>query len=234
MKCYLFTFKMVLRETINYCNQMLVEQIRTGGDRNFAYVVGDEASGEALVIDPSYWPARVAQVAADAHLTIRYVLNTHRHHDHTNGNEEMEQLTGCHALAFGDSDPVNGVIIEDGVELKVGELTATIIHTPGHTKDCICVLVGDALFTGDTLFVGKVGGTDFGEQAELQYKSLHEKLMTLPPETKVFPGHDVGMAPNSTIAEEKVKNPFLQQPDLESFIHLKRTWLEYKRIHGID
>ena len=185
------------------------------------------------MVDPSYDPARVADYVREHNLTVRYVFNTHRHHDNTNGNEAFEGLTGRGALGFGDVDPDSGIAVEGGSVLPLGELEVTILHTPGHSEDSICILVEDALFTGDTLFVGKIGGTDFGEQARTQYRSLHEVLMPLPNEVKVYPGHDVGVAPSSTIGHEKTTNPFLLQPDLDSFIHLKKTWLEYKQEHGI-
>lgn len=116
----------------------------------------------------------------------------------------------------------------------MGNLEIRIIHTPGHTKDSICIYIGDGVFTGDTLFVGKVGGTDFGSQAEAEYNSLHKKLLTLPDSTRVFPGHDYGTSPESTILRERQTNPFLLRPDIESFIELKRNWTEYKKKHGIE
>lgn len=166
---------------------MIVEQIATGGDRNFGYIVADESSGAAIVIDPSYSPRKIYQVILEKGYDVKYILNTHRHHDHSNGNEEMRHLTGVRALAHGDIDPVTGTKIQDGAHLPFGQLEAEIIHTPGHTADSICILAGDALFTGDTLFVGKVGGTDFGDGARAEFESLHHKLLILPDETRVFP-----------------------------------------------
>ncbi len=90
------------------------------------------------------------------------------------------------------------------------------------------------LITGDTLFVGKVGGTGLGEDARLEFESLHEVIAKLPDETEVWPGHDVGVAPSSTVGRERKTNPFYLQPDLESFVDLKRNWTEYKRKHGIE
>ena len=124
-------------------------------------------------------------------------------------------------------------VIGDGASLPLGDHEVRIIHTPGHTDDSLCLHVGDALFTGDTLFVGKVGGTWSEEDSGKEYVSLHEKLMQLPKETRVFPGHDYGTAPESTIGEERAKNPFLLQPDLKSFKDLKANWGEYKKKHGI-
>ncbi len=212
---------------------MFVKQFRTGGDRNFGYLVADEQTRAAAVVDPSYSPERIVAFAREHQYDIRFVLSTHDHHDHTNGNRTMEALTGRRALLFGDTDPETGVKIEDGARLPLGQLEIAILHTPGHTRDAICIYVGDALFTGDTLFVGKVGGTDLGAGAEAEYDSLHRKLLALPGETRLFPGHDYGVAPESTISHERKTNPFLLQPDLASFIDLKRNWQAYKQEHGI-
>jgi hydroxyacylglutathione hydrolase len=212
---------------------VFVKQFRTGGDRNFGYLVADEVTGKAAVVDPSYSPRLIADFALERGFTVVYILSTHGHFDHTNGNAEMRRLTGRKPLHLGSTDPETGVVLTDGARLPLGELEIAILHTPGHTDDSICVYVGDALFTGDTLFVGKVGGTDFGLGAQTEYDSLHGKLMTLPGETRVFPGHDYGVAPESTIARERETNPFLLQPDFESFVHLKENWADYKREHGI-
>ena len=212
---------------------MLVEQFRVGGDRNLGYLVADERTRLAAVVDASYSPERIVEFARDRGYEIRYVFSTHDHHDHTNGNHTMQDLTGVQALLFGDRDPGTGIEINDGAKLPLGDLEVVILHTPGHTRDAICILVDDAVFTGDTLFVGKVGGTDLSDGARIEYASLHEKLLSLPEETRVFPGHDVGVAPTSTIAHERETNPFLLLPDVEAFIDLKRNWQTYKREHGI-
>lgn len=212
---------------------MLVKQFRMGGDRNFGYLVADEKSNEAMVVDPSYTPEQILDWAKENDLTIKYIFNTHRHHDHSNGNAVVEKGTGKAVLAYGDNDPVNEKDVTDGATLPLGNLEIKILYTPGHTTDSMCILVADALFTGDTLFVGKVGGTGFGDDARTEYDSLHNKLMKLPDNTRVFPGHDVGVQPESTIGYEKESNPFLIQPDYDSFLDLKKNWLAYKEKHGI-
>lgn len=213
---------------------MFVKQFRTGGDRNFGYLAADETSRKAVVVDPSYSPEAIAEFAKQEDFKIRYVFCTHGHYDHTNGNDKIESLTGVRALLFGDTDPNTGQKVSDDARFPLGDLEIRIMHTPGHTNDGICVLVGDALFTGDTLFVGKVGGTDLGAQARAEYDSLHEKLMKLPDQTRVFPGHDYGTAPESTIANERASNPFLLRPDFDSFVDLKKNWARYKIEHGIS
>jgi glyoxylase-like metal-dependent hydrolase (beta-lactamase superfamily II) len=212
---------------------MFVKQFLIGGDRNFGYLVADETSAQAVVIDPSYSPGTIVDFAHKQGYTIQYIFNTHGHYDHTNGNAEIKKLTGKAPLLFGDTEPHTGITVTDGSIFPLGELEITIIHTPGHTTDSICLHIGDAVFTGDTLFVGKIGGTDFGKQAKTEYHSLHQKLLTLPDNTRVFPGHNYGVAPESTIAHERVTNPFLIQPDFEAFVDLKRNWTAYKATHGI-
>ena len=147
--------------------------------------------------------------------------------------------------------------MEDGDELELGSLRAKVLHTPGHTADSICLLVDNKLMTGDTLFVGKVGGTDYGvrtvlgkllrsivgksggedygaqARARAEYDSLFGKLLKLADEVQVWPGHDYGIRPSSTIGDERRENPFLLCPSLEAFVDLKRNWIQYKREHGI-
>ncbi len=213
---------------------MFVKQFLTGGDRNFGYLAADDSTKLAVIIDPSYSPEHIFNFAEEKDYKIEYVFNTHNHYDHTNGNDTIMKLTGIHPLMFGDKDPKSGVTISDGSKFPLGNLNIKIIHTPGHTSDSICIYIGDAVFTGDTLFVGKVGGTGFGADAKAEYNSLHNKLMTLSISTRVFPGHNYGVSPESTILNERKTNPFLLQPDFTSFIDLKKNWLEYKSIHGIE
>jgi len=213
---------------------MYLKQFRTGGDRNFGYLVADEQSKQAFVVDPSNNPAMIVDDACEQGFTIRHVFCTHDHYDHVNGNEEIARLTGIIPLLYGSVCPETGVRVEDGAVFPLGNIDVRIIHTPGHTLDSMCIYAGDALFTGDTLFIGKVGGTDLGVQAEEEYNSLHEKLMVLPENVRVFPGHDYGTASQSTIGDEKETNPFLLQPDLDAFIDLKRNWAAYKKEHGIQ
>jgi glyoxylase-like metal-dependent hydrolase (beta-lactamase superfamily II) len=212
---------------------VFVKQFRTGGDRNFGYLIADESSGLAVVIDPSYSPQEIVEFAREHGYTLEFVFCTHDHFDHTNGNDIVGKLTGKQALLYGDTEPVTGIRVQDGARFPLGQLTIEVLHTPGHTPDAICLYIGDAVFTGDTLFVGKVGGTDLGPGAEAEYRSLHDKLLKLPDETRVYPGHDVGVQPVSTVAHERETNPFLMQPDFAAFVHLKENWAAYKKEHGI-
>jgi glyoxylase-like metal-dependent hydrolase (beta-lactamase superfamily II) len=175
----------------------------------------------------------VEKTALELNFSIRYVLNTHLHPDHTNGNDYFTRKYGLQPIFYGSPHPKTGKPIGDGDILTLGTLQIQVIHTPGHTPDSVCFLVEDALFTGDTLFVGKIGGTDFGENARTEYESLHQKILTLSDQIRVYPGHNYGIRPSSTIEDERKNNPFLIQPDFDSFLHLKKNWAEYKKKHGI-
>ena len=212
---------------------MIVEQFRTGGDRNFGYLVADEVSGEGLVIDASYNPGLIVRFAADHCVVIRFIFSTHGHDDHTNGNAAIRHLTGITPLLYGDTCLASGIKVIDGALFPLGSLDAKILYTPGHTKDSLCIHIGDSLFTGDTLFTGKVGGTGTEEDALMEYQSLHHKLMLLPDNTKVYPGHDYGLSPLSSISHERSTNPFILQKDFNAFLHLKHNWADYKKAHGI-
>ncbi len=211
---------------------MIFEQIRAGGDRNFAYLIGDPDTGSGVIVDPSTDPGKVIERARAHSLKIVYLINSHAHSDHTEGNEQILSQTGSELLG-------GEIPISDGDVRQIGKIKLTFLHTPGHTPESLCLLVQsegdipDKLITGDTLFVGKVGGTGFGEDARQEYESLHQKILTLPDETEVWPGHDYGSSPQSTVGNERRTNPFLLRPDFEGFIDLKRNWLVYKKEHGI-
>jgi glyoxylase-like metal-dependent hydrolase (beta-lactamase superfamily II) len=211
---------------------MIFEQVKCGGDRNFAYIIGDEESKEAALVDPAYGVDELLARVNELGLEVKYIVNTHGHGDHRGGNADVQAATDAKVVAHTSAgyadEPVN-----DGDVLNLGALELKVIHTPGHTEDGICVLAEDKLCTGDTLFVGKVGGTGFGDDAQQEYDSLHNKLMTLDDGVSVWPGHDYGVAPSSTIANEKETNPFILRPDLEAFVDLKKNWLQYKAEHGI-
>ncbi len=212
---------------------MIFEQIAVGGDRNFGYLVGDEQSKKALLVDPSYNQKKVLSLVSHHGLEVIYVANTHGHYDHSKLSKRIAQATGAQVLCYKSAARGDQLGVEDGHVFQVGSLQVKVIHTPGHTADSICLLVEDNLITGDTLFVGKVGGTDLGDSARDEYHSLFDKLLKLPEKTKVWPGHDYGVRPCSTIADERRENPFLLCSSFEDFIDLKRNWTKYKQEHGI-
>jgi len=213
---------------------MIFKQLSAGGDRNFSYFIADKTPGEAAIVDPGPSTDEVMELIKVNDLNLKYIINTHDHYDHTGGNSTLAKSTGAQIAMHRLAHSKHNIDLKDGDILNLGSLTMRIIHTPGHTSDSICILVENELVTGDTLFVGKVGGTGFGQDARDEYDSLHEKLMKLPPDTRVWPGHDYGVRPSSTIGDELRENPFILCESFEAFVDIKRNWLEYKKKHGIE
>lgn len=208
---------------------MRIEQIKLSRMATFCYLIADEASGSAALIDPAFDTAHIVETAARAGYRITHVINTHHHADHTAGNHEVIQstrarlfihkddaaaLTKIAGKAFarmlgGKGSPPPDRRLTDGDLLRVGTIELRVIHTPGHTPGGICLYTPGHLFTGDTLFVGAVGRTDLpGGSARQLAASIRNRIYTLPDDTIVWPGHDYGERPSSTIFFEKNHNPY--------------------------
>jgi glyoxylase-like metal-dependent hydrolase (beta-lactamase superfamily II) len=226
-------FNLVNSRPFEYNAYMIFYQIDAGGDRNYAYLIGDTEGGRAALFDPPGDRSMYSQLLEDHNLTVDYVILTHGHSDHTWGAADTVKHTGAKVAAHPSCSYAPDLQVADGDSLPLGSLALKFIHTPGHTEDSMCILCEDKLITGDTLFVGKVGGTGFGEDARQEYDSLHLKLMTLDDTVQVYPGHNYGLAPTSTIGQEKATNPFIRRESFEAFVELKKNWLEYKKEHGI-
>ncbi len=215
--------------------QLIFEQIRTGGDRNFGYLIGDRDAGVGVLVDPSYAPEVLVQRAADQHLEIQFIVNTHGHPDHINGNERAVELTGAPTAAHPACAAPPNVPLADGQELRAGALRLRMLHTPGHCDDHLVVFEPEhrILITGDLLFVGKVGGTGNEHDAGVEWNSLRRVLDDVPNDTTVWPGHDYGVRPSSTIELERQTNPFLRCEDLAAFLRLKAEWPDFKKRYGL-
>ena len=210
---------------------MNIEQIMVGNMAVFSYLVSCTDTREALIIDPAGDEEKLAERIKANDLKLKYIVNTHGHADHTGGNARMQELTDATTVIHKDdneiftSPPAQAMAIQMGFsafppadislthgdELKIGNVTVTVIHTPGHTPGGMCLLTEGNLFTGDTLFVGAIGRTDLPFSSHEQFmESLKDKVLTLPDDTIVWPGHDYGPAPSSTIGMEKKLNPWLR------------------------
>ena len=205
---------------------VLIKQFEVGNFSIFSYLVADENAKEGLFIDPSADHDMLLKEAASHDLTIKYIVNTHHHIDHTMGNKEMVRRTGAKIIIHeADADglldtepeilqmfsavpsPPADILVSDGQEIKIGDIALKVIHTPGHTPGGMCLYIEGMVFTGDTLFVGSVGRTDFpGSSYEDLERSVRNKLYTLPGETVVLPGHNYAMKPTSTIEQERRTN----------------------------
>lgn len=202
---------------------MIFEQIPVGPMQNFAYLVGDEKTGLAAVVDPGWDIRRILEVAKRDNLRIIFAINTHYHPDHTSGNDELAKTTGARIVAHEASKIEKDISVKDGETLRVGSLEVKFIHTPGHSPDHVSLLVQGKLMTGDTLFVGECGRTDLpGGSAEQLYDSLFNKLMKLPDEVEVYPGHDYGARPHSTIGYERTHNYVLKPRTIREFVRFMK------------
>ncbi len=207
--------------------QMLVGQMAV-----FAYLVGCEKTGEAIVIDPAGNEEDIVKRAAEEGLKIVKIVNTHAHPDHTCGNAKLKKLTGApiiihqadaaamtspHSLDFArmlgcNEIPEADETVEDGDVITAGEeVKLKVLSTPGHSDGCISLYTPGHVFTGDTLFVGGVGRTDLpGGSFGKMLGSIKDKILTLPDDTVVWPGHHYGPAPRSTVKQEREMNEFLR------------------------
>ena len=186
---------------------------------NLVYLVVDEGSREALVVDSGWETTPIENAVKEAGARVKFAVATHEHFDHVTTLQELAQRVGAKVVVH-ESSPIDcDLRVRDGEELKLGGSSVRILHTPGHTEDSICLYDGREVFTGDTLFVGTIGRFD-RERAEAMYTSLHEVILKLPPRTIMYPGHDYGEVPSRTLKEEKAANPFLMTRDLRSFLSL--------------
>ena len=203
---------------------MYFRQIQQHGD-NFSYIVADEKTLEAAVVDSSYNANEITRILEAEQFKLKYLINTHGHSDHTVGNEELLSLFGGKIVAHKLSRTNRDMVVEDGDVLAIGSIRIRIIHTPGHTPDGICLLVDEKkLLTGDTLFVGECGRTDMpGGNAKELFASFFNKLLKLDDDVEVYPGHDYGLKPTSTIGEERKSNYVLQPRSLQEFLEFMGT-----------
>ena len=198
---------------------MHVEQIPVGQMQNYSYIVSDVATKETIIIDPSWDLVELELVIKRDLLDIKYIINTHHHFDHTTGNEQMAQSTGAPIAQHVASHLPHDLPLNDGDVVRFGRSELRILHTPGHSKDSIC-LVGDGkIFTGDTLFVGTCGRVDLpgGDSREL-YHSIFDVLYNLDDNLVMYPGHNYGPLPKSTIGEQKLYNPVMQRVSEDDFV----------------
>ena len=207
---------------------MIFIQLAMGMMANFTYIIGSEQTRQAAVVDPSANILEIMRIADEQNLSIEFIFATHDHSDHTAGISTLAEKTGAKVVAHKADAPglqrkhiPVDISVEDGQRLKIGDVEVEVIHTPGHTPGSMCLLVGGKLITGDTLFVGNCGRTDLpGGSIREMYDSLHKKLKSLNDDVEVYPGHDYGDRPSSTMGREKKTNPTLTAASFDEFMEV--------------
>jgi len=212
-------------------NRVIIKQVKVGAFQVFTYIVACPETRKAVVIDPAGEEEKLLLLIKEEAFLIEHILDTHGHADHVLANEHLKNAlavpTCMHELeiqffsqtevraltakelGLRPPDPAD-VPLRDGDVFKVGTLEIKVIHTPGHTPGSVCYFVEGNLFTGDTLFVGAAGRTDLpGGSLEMLLDSIENKILTLPKETVIWPGHDYGDTPTSTLGREMEENPYI-------------------------
>lgn len=216
---------------------MLFRQLLDAESSTLTYLIADPKTREAVIIDTVFEKHdRDAKLLRELDLKLKYILETHVHADHITGAHRLKEAFGARiALGAGSGVTCADDLLADGQTVKVGDITVKALATPGHTGGCTSYHVGNMVFTGDTLFIRGCGRTDFQQgSADLLYKSVHEKLFSLPDETLVYPGHDYNGQTASTIGEEKRHNPRLKTANSKDiFVGIMKglKLADPKRIH---
>lgn len=202
---------------------MIFRQLFEPDTCTYTYLLGCPRSRRAALIDTVHADVKTyVELLAKLGLSLLYTLETHVHADHITGAGLLRLRLGSKSVAHRDGGAnCSDLLVTDDVLLQVGDLDIRILHTPGHTVGCLCYLLNDRVFTGDTLLIGGCGRTDFqGGDPGTLYESIHGKLFSLPGDTLVYPGHDYQGNTVSTIKQEKAKNPRLTGKSRDQFIAL--------------
>jgi len=201
-----------------------VHQIEVGNMQNFTYILVDEETNDAIILDPSWDIEEIKKVIEKNNLKVKYVVNTHHHFDHTIGNEAVIRITGAKIIQHKDSTLKNDNTVSDGDKIKFGNSVLTVFHTPGHSKDSICLVGDEKIFSGDTLFVGNCGRVDLpGGSAKELYHSLFDIICKMDDKLDLYPGHNYGSSPSSTLGKEKKTNFVLQSRTEQEFLEFMNS-----------
>lgn len=205
---------------------MFLECLEVGPLAVNCYLIGDEATKEAVVVDPGGNVDKILQILNFHNYKVKYIIDTHGHFDHVSGNAEIKAKTGAPIIAHeaevpllaithqspmaqmfgGKATPPPDITVKEGDVIEVGSIKMSVLYTPGHTPGGMTLVFGNYALVGDCVFAGSIGRTDFpNSDHETLINSIQNKIMTLPEETILLPGH----GPYTTVGDEKRYNPFL-------------------------
>ncbi len=189
----------------------MLRKLVVGPYQTNCYILGCKDTSQGLVIDPGDEVLRIVKEITRSGLTIKYIVITHGHIDHVGGVPELKRMTKApvliHRLDAGGLTTRADGFLEEGQIIHVGNYTISILHTPGHSPGGVCLYAPGVVFTGDSLFAGSVGRTDFpGGSHELLIEGVRRKIFSLGDDLRVYPGH----GPESTIGRERQTNPFFR------------------------
>src|SRR3989338_1365364 len=209
---------------------MFFKQISLGPMQNFSYIIGDGSSRECAVIDAGWETDKLIDTANKEKLKITKIILTHSHYDHVQKADELASKTSAevyfYELEFSEikkhikNPNIKLIKVKNNDEIKVGNIKIKVIHTPGHSPGAICLLAENKLLTGDTLFVNAIGRTDLAGGDSIKLFESLQKLKKLNDDFEVYPGHDYGEIPFSTIGNEKKNNPYFKCETKEQFLNL--------------
>ncbi len=206
---------------------MIIKKLEVGPIMANCYILGCDRTGKAAVIDPGDEADRILMALSESKLTVEYLINTHGHFDHVGANARLKEATGAKlmihrddapmltdltsaAATFGlraENSPAPDGFLADGDKISFGDITLTVIHTPGHSKGGVSLHTEGVVFSGDTLFAGSIGRTDLpGGNYDTLIESIKNRLLCLDKKTIVYPGH----GPETSILQEERMNPFLR------------------------
>ena len=203
---------------------MIFAQVKVGHMEKFSYIIGDDKTHLGVIIDPGFDTEKIFNKASQMKLTIKYLIDTHEHPDHISGNMDLSEKTGAKIVAHKDAKIKKDLAVKDEAIIRVGETNIKVLHTPGHSPGSICLLVDNKLITGDTLFVGECGRIDLpGGNAEDLYHSFFDKILKISDNVEIYPGHDYGLKPFSSIGFERKYNYVLRPRTKEEFVRFMKN-----------
>jgi len=216
-------------------NTLYFKQLEIGPMKNYVYLIGSTETRKAAVVDAAWEIETILKIAAQDEMEITHALVTHTHPDHVGGgfagmaiDGATELLEKCKAKVVVHKaeaefikglSPTDMIKSDNGDKIDVGGVEIQLMHTPGHTPGSQCFLIGGRVISGDTMFIDACGRVDFpGGNAEQMYYSLTQKLMALPEDTVLYPGHNYATLNHATIGEQKKTNPYLRFASLKQFM----------------